>query len=113
MVLYHDSYNETRIVGHTLTFTVHVNDYLKPSPGSSVLSDACYQSRSCEYDPQLGQNSFGRLTKYNATRISLIPLIGLQSFSGRAAYWLEISVVWSTGVRKSENTGVGELAAVI
>ena len=34
-----------------------------PSPGSSVGIDACFQSRVCEFEIQLGQRYFQHLTK--------------------------------------------------
>ena len=39
----------------------------EPSPGSSVGSDAGCQTRGCEFESQLGQQSFRRLTKVTVT----------------------------------------------
>ena len=49
---------------------------IMPSPGSSVGSDAGCQSRGCEFESRLGQLSFRRLTKVNATYVIRLPPMG-------------------------------------
>ena len=47
--------------------------FRKPSPGSSVGSDAGCQSQVCEFESRLGQLSFRRLTKVNTTYVIRLP----------------------------------------
>ena len=53
-----------------------INNLFKSNPGSSVGSDACCQSRNCEFESRLGQLSFRGLTKVNATCAIRLPLMG-------------------------------------
>ena len=58
------------------------------SPSSSVGSDAGYQSRGCEFESQLGQLSFGRLTKSQCDMRHSFSTNGL-SLCGKATSCLE------------------------
>ena len=46
------------------------------SPGSSIGSDAGCQSKGCEFEPQLGQHSFRRLTKVTVTSVIRLSQMG-------------------------------------
>ena len=74
----------------------------------SIISNAGCQSRGCEFESQLGQHSFQRLTKVIVTGVIRLPPIGYQSMS-KSSQLLGKNVVWSTGVRKPRNIWVGEL----
>ena len=53
---------------HTcLCWVLHSLFRFPPGPGSSVGIDAGCQSRGCEFESRLGQLSFRRLTKVNAS----------------------------------------------
>ena len=71
------------------------NSFLKksflPSPGSSVGSDAGFQSRCCELEPQLGQYSFQHLTKVTVT---FVFHQWANSLCGKAASCLESISCW-------------------
>ena len=47
-----------------------------PSPGSSVGSDAGCQSRGCEFESQLSQHFFRRLTKVTVTCVIRLSPMG-------------------------------------
>ena len=70
-----------------------------------IKSNAGCQSRNCEFVPKRGQH-FPDIWQRSMPQASFI-LIGL------AIYVEKQPVIWKTGVRKSGNTWVGKLAAVI
>ena len=59
-------------------FVIQKSDFLNPflRPASSVGSDAGYQSRSCEFESQLGHHSFRHLTKVTLTRVIRLSPMG-------------------------------------
>ena len=75
--------------------------YIKgPNPSSSVGSDAGCQSRGCEFEPQLGQHSFLRLTKVIVISVNrLLPMAMWKSSKllGKNVVWLEY---WWKKVKK-------------
>ena len=78
---------------------------------SSVGSNAGCQSRGCEFEPQLGQHSFRRLTKVTVTSVIRLSPMGQQSM-WKSSQLLGTYVVWCTGVIIPGNRWIGELAAL-
>ena len=52
---------------HSAQVKIYGSNKTNPSPGSSVGSNVGCQSRGCEFESQLGQHSFRRLTKVIVT----------------------------------------------
>ena len=80
-----------------------------PSPGS----DTGFQSRGCEFEPQLGKHSFRCLTKVIVTSVIRLPPFVFHQSMWKSSQLLGKIVVCITGVRKPGNTLIGKLAAVI
>ena len=76
--------------------------------GSSVGSDAGCQCRCCEFEPSL-DNILSYVWQKSPWKASFV----FHQTMWKSSQLLGKNVVWSTGVRKSGNTWVGELAAVI
>ena len=72
-----------------------------PSPGSSVGSGAGCQSRGCKFESRLGQLSFRRLTKVNATCLVHLPPMGLVYVEKQPVAWEDCCVeYWCENTRK-------------
>ena len=70
------------------------------SRGSSVGSDACCQSRGCEFESLLSQLSFRRLT---SMRHASFVFHQWAKSMWKSSQLLGKIVVWGTGVRKPGN----------
>ena len=62
---------------------------------SSVGSDAGCQSSGCDFEPQLGQHSFRRLTNVSVISVILLPPMGYQTML-KSSQLLGKTVVCST-----------------
>ena len=69
------------------------------------------KSRGCEFESRLGQLSFRRLTKVNATCVIRPPPMGLVYVEKQPVAWEDCCVVY--WCEKTRNTQVGELAAMV